>query len=98
MVIRKGKTSGEHKRDVRILLDRSPFGLVAYTVGYHRPVRFLPVVLMRTALHVERFVWCARNINEGASLTIIATALIDTGSAGRSHLSGFKGPELRNRC
>src|SRR5690625_1762212 len=81
MVIEKAKRLVEHKRDVVSLTDaitRLPRGITARCTYSGRR---LPGGVDANALHrPKRFFGAARNIEEGGSLTIIATALIDTGS------------------
>jgi len=80
MVIEKAKRLVEHKRDVVILLD--PLRLArAYNTVIPPSGKILSGGVDSNALHKpKRFFGAARNIEEGGSLTIIATALIDTGS------------------
>ncbi len=81
MVIEKAKRLVEHKRDVLILLDSITRLARAYNAVVPPSGKVLSGGLDANALHKpKRFFGAARNIEEGGSLTIIATALIDTGS------------------
>ena len=81
MVIEKAKRLVEHKRDVVILLDSITRLARAYTPVVPSSGKELPGGVDANALQrPKRFFGAARNIEEGGSLTIIATALIDTGS------------------
>lgn len=81
MVIEKSKRLVEHKRDVLILLDSITRLARAYNATVPPSGKILSGGLDSNALHKpKRFFGAARNIEEGGSLTIIATALIDTGS------------------
>lgn len=81
MVIEKAKRLVEHKRDVLILLDSITRLARAYNASVPPSGKILSGGLDSNALHKpKRFFGAARNIEEGGSLTIIATALIDTGS------------------
>jgi len=81
MVIQKAKRLVEHKRDVLILLDSITRLARAYNSVVPPSGKILSGGLDSNALHKpKRFFGAARNIEEGGSLTIIATALIDTGS------------------
>ena len=81
MVIEKAKRLVEHKRDVVILLDSIPRLARAYTTVIPPSGKVLSGGVDSNALHKpKRFFGAARNIEEGGSLTIIATALVDTGS------------------
>ncbi len=81
MVIEKAKRLVEHKRDVLILLDSITRLARAYNAVIPPSGKVLSGGLDANALHKpKRFFGAARNIEEGGSLTIIATALIDTGS------------------
>ena len=81
MVIEKAKRLTEHKRDVVILLDSITRLARAYNVVTPHSGRILTGGVDSTALqHPRRFFAAARNVEEGGSLTIIGTALIDTGS------------------
>ncbi|MFI0400506.1 MAG: transcription termination factor Rho [Thiolinea sp.] len=81
MVIEKAKRLVEHKRDVVILLDSITRLARAYNTVVPSSGKVLTGGVDASALHrPKRFFGAARNIEEGGSLTIIATALIDTGS------------------
>jgi len=81
MVIQKAKRLVEHKRDVVILLDSITRLARAYNTVTPSSGRILSGGVEATALHrPKRFFGAARNIEEGGSLTIIATALVETGS------------------
>src|SRR6202044_2956385 len=81
MVIEKAKRLVEHKRDVVILLDRVTRLGRAYNTTVPSSGKVLTGGVDANALQKpKRFFGAARNIEEGGSLTIIATALIDTGS------------------
>ena len=81
MVIEKAKRLVEHQRDVLILLDSITRLARAYNATVPPSGKILSGGLDSNALHKpKRFFGAARNIEEGGSLTIIATALIDTGS------------------
>jgi len=81
MVIEKAKRLVEHKRDVVILLDSVTRLARAYNTVVPPSGKILSGGVDSNALHrPKRFFGAARNIEEGGSLTIIATALIDTGS------------------
>lgn len=81
MVIEKAKRLVEHKRDVLILLDSITRLARAYNATVPPSGKILSGGLDSNALHKpKRFFGAARNVEEGGSLTIIATALIDTGS------------------
>jgi len=81
MVIEKAKRLVEHQRDVLILLDSITRLARAYNSVIPPSGKILSGGLDSNALHKpKRFFGAARNIEEGGSLTIIATALIDTGS------------------
>ncbi|MBW1682631.1 MAG: transcription termination factor Rho, partial [Deltaproteobacteria bacterium] len=81
MVIEKAKRLVEHKLDVLILLDSITRLARAYNAVIPPSGKILSGGLDSNALHKpKRFFGAARNIEEGGSLTIIATALIDTGS------------------
>ena len=81
MVIEKAKRLVEHKRDVFILLDSITRLARAYNATVPPSGKILSGGLDSNALHKpKRFFGAARNVEEGGSLTIIATALIDTGS------------------
>jgi len=81
MVIEKAKRIVEHGRDVVILLDSITRLARAYNQVVPTSGKILSGGVDSNALHKpKRFFGAARNIEEGGSLTIIATALIDTGS------------------
>ncbi len=81
MVIEKAKRLVEHKRDVLILLDSLTRLARAYNTVVPPSGKILSGGVDSNALHKpKRFFGAARNIEEGGSLTIIATALIETGS------------------
>ena len=81
MVIERAKRLVEHGRDVMILLDSITRLARAYNLVVPASGRTLSGGLDPAALHMpKRFFGAARNIREGGSLTILATALIDTGS------------------
>jgi transcription termination factor Rho len=81
MVIEKAKRLVEHKRDVVILLDSITRLARAYNTVVPPSGKILSGGVDSNALHrPKRFFGAARNIEEGGSLTIIATALVDTGS------------------
>ncbi|MGB3135092.1 MAG: transcription termination factor Rho [Candidatus Macondimonas sp.] len=81
MVIEKAKRLVEHKRDVVILLDSNTRLARAYNTVIPSSGKVLTGGVDANALHrPKRFFGAARNIEEGGSLTIIATALVDTGS------------------
>jgi len=81
MVIEKAKRLVEHKKDVVILLDSITRLARAYNTVVPPSGKILSGGVDSNALHrPKRFFGAARNIEEGGSLTIIATALIDTGS------------------
>ncbi|MDR1867462.1 MAG: transcription termination factor Rho [Treponema sp.] len=81
MVLEKAKRLVEHKRDVVILLD----SITRLARGYNQTVptsgKILSGGVDSNALHKpKRFLGAARNVEEGGSLTIISTALVETGS------------------
>ncbi len=81
MVMEKAKRLVEHKRDVIILLDSITRLARAYNTISPASGKVLSGGVDANALHrPKRFFGAARNIEEGGSLTIIATALIETGS------------------
>ncbi len=81
MVIEKAKRLVEHKKDVVILLDSVTRLARAYNLVEPHSGRILSGGIDSNALHKpKRFFGAARAIEEGGSLTIIATALVDTGS------------------
>ena len=78
---RKAKRLAEHKKDVVILLDSITRLARAYNTVVPSSGKVLTGGVDAHALHrPKRFFGAARNIEEGGSLTIIATALVDTGS------------------
>lgn len=80
MVIEKAKRLVEHKKDVVILLDSITRLARAYNTVIPSSGKVLTGGVDANALHrPKRFFGAARNVEEGGSLTIIATALIDTG-------------------
>ena len=81
MVIERAKRLVEHKRDVVILLDSITRLARAYNLTVPPSGRTLSGGLDPAALHMpKRFFGAARNMREGGSLTILATALVETGS------------------
>ncbi len=81
MVIEKAKRLIEHKKDVVILLDSITRLARAYNTVVPSSGKVLTGGVDANALHrPKRFFGAARNIEEGGSLTILATALVDTGS------------------
>ncbi len=81
MVIERAKRLTEHKKDVVILLDSITRLARAYNTVIPASGKVLTGGVDANALHrPKRFFGAARNIEEGGSLTIIATALVDTGS------------------
>ncbi|MBW2322432.1 MAG: transcription termination factor Rho [Deltaproteobacteria bacterium] len=81
MVLEKAKRLVEHKKDVIILLDSITRLARAYNAVVPPSGKILSGGVDSNALHrPKRFFGAARNIEEGGSLTIIATALIETGS------------------
>lgn len=81
MVIERAKRLVEHKKDVCILLDSITRLTRAYNLTVPPSGRTLSGGLDPAALHMpKRFFGTARNMREGGSLTILATALVDTGS------------------
>lgn len=81
MVIEKAKRLVEHKKDVVILLDSITRLARAYNTVIPSSGKVLTGGVDANALHrPKRFFGAARNVEEGGSLTILATALIDTGS------------------
>ncbi|MBK9670409.1 MAG: transcription termination factor Rho [Thermomonas sp.] len=82
MVIERAKRLVEHKKDVVILLDSITRLARAYNNVLPSSGKVLTGGVDANALHrPKRFFGAARNVEEGGSLTIIATALVDTGSA-----------------
>ena len=101
MVIEKAKRLVEHKKDVVILLDSITRLGRAYNTVVPSSGKVLTGGVDANALQrPKRFFGAARNIEEGGSLSIIATALIDTGvEDGRSHLRRVQGHrQFRNRA
>ncbi|HRC87703.1 MAG TPA: transcription termination factor Rho, partial [Thermoanaerobaculia bacterium] len=81
MVIERAKRLVEHKKDVVILLDSITRLARAYNTVQPPSGKVLSGGIDANALHrPKRFFGAARNVEEGGSLTIIATALVDTGS------------------
>ena len=81
MVIERARRLVEHKKDVMILLDSITRLARAYNLVIPPSGRTLSGGLDPAALHMpKRFFGAARNMREGGSLTILATALVDTGS------------------
>ena len=81
MVLEKAKRLVEHKRDVVILLDSITRLARAYNTVVPPSGKVLSGGVDSNALHKpKRFFGAARNVEEGGSLTIVATALVDTGS------------------
>ena len=81
MVIERGRRLVEHKEDVVILLDSITRLARAYNLTVQPSGRTLSGGLDPAALHMpKRFFGAARNMREGGSLTILATALVETGS------------------
>jgi len=81
MVIEKAKRLVEHKKDVIILLDSITRLARAYNTVVPSSGKVLTGGVDANALHrPKRFFGAARNLEEGGSLTILATALVDTGS------------------
>ena len=81
MVIQKAQRLVEHKKDVVILLDSITRLARAYNTVTPASGKILSGGVEANALHrPKRFFGAARNVEEGGSLTILATALIDTGS------------------
>ena len=81
MVIERAKRLVEHRKDVTILLDSITRLARAYNLTVPPSGRTLSGGLDPAALHMpKRFFGAARNMREGGSLTILATALVDTGS------------------
>ncbi len=81
MVIERAKRLVEHKQDVIILLDSITRLARAYNLTVQPSGRTLSGGLDPAALHMpKKFFGAARNMREGGSLTILATALVDTGS------------------
>ena len=81
MVIERAKRLVEHKKDVMILMDSITRLARAYNLTVPPSGRTLSGGLDPASLHMpKRFFGAARNMREGGSLTILATALVDTGS------------------
>ena len=81
MVIERARRLVEHKKDVCILLDSITRLTRAYNICVSPSGRTLSGGLDPAALHMpKKFFGAARNMREGGSLTILATALVDTGS------------------
>ena len=81
MVIERGRRLVEHKMDVMILIDSITRLTRAYNMTVAPSGRTLSGGLDPAALHMpKRFFGAARNMREGGSLTILATALVETGS------------------
>ena len=81
VVLEKAKRLVEHKKDVVILLDSITRLARAYNAVVPHSGKILSGGVDSNALHKpKRFFGAARNVEEGGSLTIIATALVDTGS------------------
>ena len=81
MVIERGKRLVEHKKDVMILIDSITRLTRAYNLTVPPSGRTLSGGLDPAALHMpKRFFGAARNMREGGSLTVLATALVETGS------------------
>ena len=81
MVIERAKRLVEHKKDVVVLLDSITRLARAYNLTVPPSGRTLSGGLDPAALHMpKRFFGAARNMREGGSLTILATALVETGS------------------
>jgi len=81
MVIERAKRLVEHKKDVVIMLDSITRLARAYNMVVPSSGKVLSGGVDANALHrPKRFFGAARNVEEGGSLTIIATALVDTGS------------------
>ena len=93
MVIEKAKRLVEHKKDVVILLDSITRLARAYNTIVPASGKVLSGGVDSNALQrPKRFFGAARNIEEGGSLTIVATALVDTGSRmDEGHLRGVQG-------
>ena len=81
MVLERAKRLVEHKQDVMVLLDSLTRLARAYNLTVTPSGRTLSGGLDPAALHMpKKFFGAARNMREGGSLTILATALVDTGS------------------
>ena len=94
MVVERARRLVEHKKDVTILLDSITRLARAYNLIIPPSGRTLSGGLDPAALHMpKRFFGAARNMREGGSLTILATALVDTGSKMDDVIyEEFKGP------
>ena len=90
MVIEKAKRLVEHKKDVVILLDSITRLARAYNTIVPPSGKIRQAAWTATPPAPEAVLGAARNIEEGGSLTIISTALIDTDRYGRSDLREFK--------
>ena len=97
MVLEKAKRLVEHKKDVVILLDSITRLARAYNTIVPPSGKVLSGGVDSNALQrPKRFFGAARNVEEGGSLTIIATALVETGLAhGRGDLRGVQGHRQR---
>ena len=81
MIIERGRRLVEHKKDVVILLDSITRLARAYNLTVQASGRTLSGGLDPAALHMpKKFFGAARNMREGGSLTVLATALVETGS------------------
>ena len=81
MVIERARRLVEHKKDVMILLDSITRLARAYNLTIPASGRTLSGGLDPAALHMpKKFFGAARNMREGGSLTVLATALVETGS------------------
>ncbi len=92
MVLERAKRLVEHKQDVMVLLDSLTRLARAYNLTVTPSGRTLSGGLDPAALHMpKKFFGAARNMREGGSLTILATALVDTGSRLDVVFEEFKG-------
>ena len=100
MVLEKAKRMVEHKKDVVILLDSITRLARAYNTVVPTSGKILTGGVDANALHrPKRFFGAARNVEEGGSLTIIATALVETGSRMDDVIyEEFKGTGNMERC
>ena len=100
MVIERAKRLVEHKKDVVILLDSITRLARAYNNVVPSSGKVLSGGVDANALHrPKRFFGAARNVEEGGSLTIIATALVDTGCEdGRGDLRRVQGHRQHRKC
>ena len=100
MVLGRAKRLVEHGKDVMILLDSITRLARAYNLTVPPSGRTLSGGLDPAALHMpKRFFGAARNMREGGSLTILATALVDTGSKMDDVVfEEFKGTVTWNSC